>query len=68
MIEAYEKCNASVVCMEKVPARDTHLYGIMGGTMADKNTMRISAFVEKPAQGKRPHHTPRSAGMLLLRI
>ena len=54
VIEAYEKCNASVVCMEKVPARDTHLYGIMGGTMADKNTMRISAFVEKPAQGKAP--------------
>ena len=54
VIESYEKFGGSVVCMEKVPARDTHLYGIMGGNMADKNTMRVSAFVEKPPRGKAP--------------
>ena len=54
VIESYEKFGGSVVCMEKVPARDTHLYGIMGGEMADKNTMSVSTFVEKPSRDKAP--------------
>lgn len=54
VMDAYEKFGASVVCMESVPARDAHLYGIMGGEMADKNTMRVSSFVEKPPNGQAP--------------
>jgi len=48
MIEFYDKHQATVLALERVPAAEVHRYGIIKGKEISKNFFRITDMVEKP--------------------
>jgi len=54
MIETYEHYHDSVICIEGVPKDQVSKYGVVGGTLIQKNVMEIDRFVEKPEPKKAP--------------
>jgi UTP--glucose-1-phosphate uridylyltransferase len=48
LIAQYQKTNASVVAMERVPMEKVHRYGIMDGVDVGNNLFKARSFVEKP--------------------
>jgi UTP--glucose-1-phosphate uridylyltransferase len=54
LIDIYEKEGASVVGVMEVPKQDTSKYGIVGGSMLNKNLMHVEKLVEKPQPAQAP--------------
>ncbi len=48
MMKLYNKVNASVIAVQKVPKNQTHLYGVIQGEKVGPGTYRITDLVEKP--------------------
>jgi len=52
MLELFDEVGESIVAIQRVPASETHQYGIVEGEKNDReNTYRVSRMVEKPAPG-----------------
>ena len=54
LMDAYEKYQAPVVCLEKVPKDQVSKYGIIGGKEVAPRTWEINSFVEKPEVEEAP--------------
>ncbi len=54
MIAVYKKYQAPVTCLIRVPAENTHKYGIIDGTEVEPGVWKISRAVEKPDPGSAP--------------
>lgn len=50
----YEKYNASVIALEKVPAKDIHKYGVVKAKKIADRLYQIEDIVEKPRADKAP--------------
>jgi UTP--glucose-1-phosphate uridylyltransferase len=48
LLEAFERYQASVVCVERVPQEKTSSYGVIDGAPLDGNVFNVSGLVEKP--------------------
>jgi len=57
LIEAYEKYNASIVGVQKVPKDRVNLYGIIDGSPIQPKVMKIKEMVEKPDMEHAPSNT-----------
>jgi UTP--glucose-1-phosphate uridylyltransferase len=53
-IEAYSKHGGNIIAVEEVPAKDTHMYGIVSVGADHGHTFEINGMVEKPPQGTAP--------------
>ncbi|KJS01101.1 MAG: UTP--glucose-1-phosphate uridylyltransferase [Desulfobulbaceae bacterium BRH_c16a] len=52
MLELFDEVGESIVAIQRVPASETHQYGIVEGEKNDRDkTYRVSRMVEKPAPG-----------------
>lgn len=54
MIKVYQKMDGAVIAIQKVPRRETHLYGIIAGRKVEDRIYRIHDMIEKPEKGKAP--------------
>ena len=54
LISVYEKYNAPVMALQKVPKDEISRYGVVGGTKIDPRTTEITELVEKPAMEDAP--------------
>lgn len=54
LIKVYEKYNASVIALEKVPAKDIHKYGVVKAKKISDRLYQIEDIVEKPTAEKAP--------------
>lgn len=54
MIKLYNKYNATILALQRVPRSEIHRYGIIAGNEVDKNLFRITDMVEKPAASAAP--------------
>lgn len=54
LIEIYEKFNASVVALERVPQKDIHKYGVVKAKKIGDRIYEIEDVVEKPDVNKAP--------------
>lgn len=54
MISVYQKYRAPVTCLIRVPAKETHRYGIIEGKALAPREWEITRAVEKPAPGTAP--------------
>lgn len=54
MIGIYEKYNAPVAALEKVPMKEVYKYGVIKGKKLKNRLYKINGVVEKPAVGKAP--------------
>lgn len=48
MLRVYDRYNASIIAVQKVPASQTHLYGIIKGEKVAPGVYRLTDLVEKP--------------------
>lgn len=52
MLELFDEVGESIVAIQRVPANETHQYGIVEGEKNERdNTYKVSRMVEKPAPG-----------------
>lgn len=49
LMEVYERYNSSVVALEEVEPKNVSRYGIISGSLLEKNVILANDFVEKPA-------------------
>jgi UTP--glucose-1-phosphate uridylyltransferase len=54
LMEVFERYNSSVVALEEVLPHLVSRYGIISGSMLEKNVMLATDFIEKPAQKDAP--------------
>jgi UTP--glucose-1-phosphate uridylyltransferase len=54
MVEVFRHKAAAVIALLRVPASETHLYGIIRGEQVDERIYRIQDLVEKPAPDQAP--------------
>lgn len=54
MMKLYDKYEATILALQRVPRSDIHRYGIIAGNEVDKNLFRITDMVEKPAASAAP--------------
>ncbi|MDA8078939.1 MAG: UTP--glucose-1-phosphate uridylyltransferase GalU [Nitrospiraceae bacterium] len=54
MVELYRKLKAPILALERVPAADTHRYGVIDGKSEGGGVFRINGLVEKPGPGEAP--------------
>ncbi len=54
MIKIYNKYQAPVLALEKVPKSEIHRYGVVGGKEVGKNIFKINEMVEKPKAADAP--------------
>lgn len=54
MVEVSRQKGGAVIALLRVPAAETHLYGIIRGEQVDERIYRIQELVEKPAPDKAP--------------
>lgn len=54
LAEVYEKFNASVVALERVPSKDIHKYGVVKAKKIGDRLYKIEDLVEKPDANKAP--------------
>ncbi|MEW6713546.1 MAG: UTP--glucose-1-phosphate uridylyltransferase GalU [Nitrospirota bacterium] len=54
MMKLYDKYEATILALQRVPRAEIHRYGIIAGNEVDKNLFRITDMVEKPAASAAP--------------
>ncbi len=54
MLHIYNKYEATVLALERVPKEEIHRYGIIGGAEIKKNIFEITDLVEKPKAASAP--------------
>jgi len=54
MVEVSRQKGGAVIALMRVPATETHLYGIIRGEQVDERIYRIQELVEKPAPDQAP--------------
>ncbi|HEX9950017.1 MAG TPA: sugar phosphate nucleotidyltransferase, partial [Thermodesulfobacteriota bacterium] len=54
MVEIARQKGGAVIALLRVPATETHLYGIIRGEQVDERIYRIEELVEKPAPDQAP--------------
>ena len=54
MMKLYNKYNATILALQRVPRTEIHRYGIIAGNEVQKNLFRITDMVEKPAASDAP--------------
>ncbi len=54
MIKIYNKYNATVLALQRVPKKDIHRYGVIAGKEVKKNVYKVSDMVEKPKAAAAP--------------
>ena len=54
MIKIYNKHNATVLALQRVPKTEIHRYGVIKGKEISKNVFKISDMVEKPKASAAP--------------
>lgn len=54
MIDVYQKMEGALLAIQKVPKKETHLYGIIKGKRVSDRIYRIEEMVEKPKPGTAP--------------
>ena len=54
MIDIYQKMEGALLAIQKVPKKETHLYGIIKGKRVSDRIYRIEEMVEKPKPGTAP--------------
>lgn len=54
MVEVHQRMGGAVIAIQKVPASETHLYGIIKGKKVKDRIYRVEDMVEKPKKGKSP--------------
>jgi UTP--glucose-1-phosphate uridylyltransferase len=54
MVEVSRQKEGAVIALLRVPATETHLYGIIRGEQVDERIYRIQELVEKPAPDQAP--------------
>lgn len=54
MMKLYNKYNATILALQRVPKSEIHRYGIIAGNEVQKNLFRITDMVEKPAASDAP--------------
>ncbi|RJQ56996.1 MAG: UTP--glucose-1-phosphate uridylyltransferase [Nitrospiraceae bacterium] len=54
MIHIYNKYEATVLALERVPKEEIHRYGVIGGTEIKNNIFEITDMVEKPKPSAAP--------------
>lgn len=54
MIGIYQKMEGALLAIQKVPKKETHLYGIIKGKRVSDRIYRIEEMVEKPKPGTAP--------------
>lgn len=54
MVEVSRQKEGAVIALLRVPATETHLYGIIQGEQVDERIYRIQELVEKPAADQAP--------------
>ena len=60
LLDVFDRYQASVVCVERIPRERTTSYGVIKGTPADDDVYRVSGLVEKP----RPEDAPSDLGII----
>ncbi len=48
MIEVFKKVGTNIIAVQKVPTKDTHMYGVIKGTKVGKGLYKVEDLVEKP--------------------
>ena len=48
MLKIYNKVGTTVIAVQKVPKKDTHMYGVIKGVKVSKGLYKVSDLVEKP--------------------
>jgi UTP--glucose-1-phosphate uridylyltransferase len=56
MVEVSRQKGGAVIALLRVPAAQTHLYGIIRGEQVEERIYRIQELVEKPAPDQAPSH------------
>ncbi|OGP82350.1 MAG: UTP--glucose-1-phosphate uridylyltransferase [Deltaproteobacteria bacterium RBG_16_54_11] len=54
MVEVSRQKGGGVIALQRVPASETHLYGIIRGEQVSEGVYRITELVEKPAPDQAP--------------
>ena len=54
LIEVYDRYNAPVMALERVPKKEVSRYGVIDGTSVDKRIYKVQALVEKPSVADAP--------------
>ena len=54
LMEIYEKYDAPVIAVERIPQEDLHRYGVIDGEKVSDRTHKMTDWVEKPAPGEAP--------------
>ncbi len=54
MLHIYDKYQATVLALERVPKEEIHRYGIIAGEEVKKNVFKITDMVEKPKTSSAP--------------
>lgn len=54
MMEIYQEMEGGLLAIQKVPKRETHLYGIIKGKKVVDRVYSVEEMVEKPEPGKAP--------------
>jgi len=54
LIKQYEKTNAPVIALNKIPKKETHKYGIIDFESKKNNLYKIKNLIEKPSPKKSP--------------
>ncbi len=54
LIETYERTNAPVLAVTKVPKKNVSRYGVIDGEKKSKNEWLVKSFVEKPEPSEAP--------------
>ncbi len=54
MAAVFQQTGKTVVALQEVPEKDTHMYGIIQGEETAPGLYRVNRFVEKPPQGTAP--------------
>ena len=49
LIEVYDRYNAPVMALERVPKKEVSRYGVIDGASVDKRIYKVQALVEKPS-------------------
>jgi UTP--glucose-1-phosphate uridylyltransferase len=56
MVEIARQKGGAVIALMRVPATETHLYGIIRGEQVDERIYKVEELVEKPAPDQAPSH------------
>jgi len=54
MMKLYNKYNATILALQRVPRSEIHRYGVIAGNEVQKNLFRVTDMVEKPAASAAP--------------